>query len=188
MFACRFIVVHAHFIAYVNTLKQSLSFMISLQKLHAHFHVCLVVLICKLLWHQPCTNSVMSEVLMDYGICKSTADVQLFSYINDSNLSVLLNQNINLFNIVHCLWSDGLNSLHQWHLWGLSTHWYTFLCIILYCVHILLWISEGFTPLTTKNEWQHVSQQWCNPKVDLTCLHYNCTNVTECNIATPWHA
>jgi hypothetical protein len=37
---------------------------------------------------------------VDDGICVSTADVQLIDCISDSNLSVVLNQSINLFNIL----------------------------------------------------------------------------------------
>jgi len=38
---------------------------------------------------------------LDDGIRRFTADVQLVGYITDSNPSLLLNQNINSFNIVH---------------------------------------------------------------------------------------
>jgi len=79
-------------------------------KIAACLYTCPFVLICKLFWHPPCTNFVIPEVLMDDGICRSTAAVQLVSYICDSNLSVLLNHS-NLFNTVCCLWSDGLTSL-----------------------------------------------------------------------------
>jgi hypothetical protein len=67
-------------------------------------------------------------------------------------------------------------------LWTLSTHWYTFLCIIQfspYCANISLRISEGFTPSKTK--WQYDAQQWCNSKAESTCLHYKCMSFTECN-------
>jgi hypothetical protein len=40
-------------------------------------------------------------------------------------------------------------------LWNLSTHWYTFLCLIQfspYCANILLWLSESFTPSDCKNQ------------------------------------
>jgi hypothetical protein len=95
MFACRFIVV-----------QESLSiFKISLQKVHARVHTCPSALICKLLWHPPCTNFVISKVLEDDGICRSTADVQLVGCISDSNQSVLLNQSINSFNTVRHSWS-----------------------------------------------------------------------------------
>jgi hypothetical protein len=43
-----------------------------------HFHKCPYVLICKL--HPPCTNIAITEVLVDDGICRSKADVQLFTY------------------------------------------------------------------------------------------------------------
>jgi len=57
-----------------------------------------------------------SEVLADDGMCKSTADVQLVSYVSDSNLSVLLKQTITLFNTVQCSWLDSWSNLHQWYL------------------------------------------------------------------------
>jgi hypothetical protein len=86
LFACKFIVVNPSIITCDNPLQESLFllllffFMVSLQILHAHFHTCPFVLICKLLWHPPCTNFVIP------GIC--TADVQLAGYITDSNLSL----------------------------------------------------------------------------------------------------
>jgi len=88
-----------------NLLQENLSFLILLQKLHVLFLTCLFVLICKLLWHWPCTHFVIPEVLVDDGICVSTADVQLIDCISDSNLSVVLNQSINLFNILCHLWN-----------------------------------------------------------------------------------
>lgn len=82
-FAGRFIVVPSCCITYDSLLQRSLSFMILLQKLHACFHSYLFVLICKLLWHAPCTNFAAPRVVMDDGICMSIADVQLLSYISD---------------------------------------------------------------------------------------------------------
>jgi len=54
----------------------------------------------KLLWHPPFTNVVRPKALVDDGICRSTADDQLISYISDSNPTVLLKQSLNEFNIV----------------------------------------------------------------------------------------
>jgi hypothetical protein len=56
--------------------------------------------ICKLLWHPPCMNFVIPNVLVDDGTCKSTFDIRLVGYIIDNNLCVLLNQCINSFNTV----------------------------------------------------------------------------------------
>jgi len=100
-FSSRCIEVHPCFIDYDSPLEESLSFMVSLQKLHAHFHMYPFVLICKLLWHLPSTNFVIPKALMDDRVCRSTADVQLVSCISDSNLFVFLNQSINSFNTVH---------------------------------------------------------------------------------------
>jgi len=119
--------------------------------------MCLFVLICMLLWHPPCTKFVIPKVLMDEGICRSTADVQLVGYISDNNLSVHLTQSINSdYDVYHswCGWTSGQSSSMTFvlPLWNLSTHWYTFLCIIqfsLFCANILLWISEGLPLLTT---------------------------------------
>jgi hypothetical protein len=66
------------FITCDNLLKESLSFFtILLQLLQACFHACLFVLICKQLWHPPCTNFVIPKVLVDDGTGKSTDDIQL---------------------------------------------------------------------------------------------------------------
>jgi len=97
-FVCRFRVMHPCFTTCDSTLQESLSFFtVSLQKLHAHFHICPFVLICMLLLHPPHTNFVMQEVLVDNGISRSTIDVQLVGHISDSNLSVPLNQSLDLF-------------------------------------------------------------------------------------------
>jgi hypothetical protein len=86
-FACRFIVVHPCFITCDNSLQESLS-MISLQKLHAlSMHACL----CS---SASCFGTHLTQILLipkvlvDDGICRSTADVQFVGYISDSNLSV----------------------------------------------------------------------------------------------------
>jgi len=80
--ACRFIVVHPCFIMCDNPLQESLSLsMILLQKLYAYFHGYPFVLLHELLQHPPCTDSVITKVLMDDGIYRSTADVQLVSCI-----------------------------------------------------------------------------------------------------------
>jgi hypothetical protein len=83
-FAGRFIVVHSCLITSDSLLQKSFSFMVLLQKLHACFHLYLFVLICKLLWHAPCTDFAVPKVVMDDGICISIADVQLLSYISDT--------------------------------------------------------------------------------------------------------
>jgi len=137
--------------------------------------MCLFVLICMLLWQPPCTKFVIPKVLRNDGICRSTADVKLFGYISDINMSVLLTQSINSVNIVyHSLsgWTSGQSSsvIVVQPLWHLSTHWYTFLCIIqfsLYCANILLWISEGFTPC------DHISQ-----------MRENCSTVVQSRSGT----
>jgi len=47
---------------------------------------------------------LIPEVLLDYGIRRPTAHVQLFGYVSDSNPSVLLDQSINSSNIVRRSW------------------------------------------------------------------------------------
>jgi len=77
MFACRFVVVKSCSIPCDNPLQQSLSFFtVSLQKLHASLHVCLFVLIYKLLWHPSSKNFLTHEVLTEY------TDPQLMSALS----------------------------------------------------------------------------------------------------------
>jgi len=76
-------VVNPCFISCNHPLQESFPFTIFL----AYFHICLFVFICKLPLLPPCTNFVIPGVLVNDGICSSTADVQLISYISDSNLS-----------------------------------------------------------------------------------------------------
>jgi len=127
-------------------------FTIMLQEMHTCFHVCLFVLTFKLLWNPSFTNFVISKVLMDDGICGYTADVQLVSYISDSNL----------FSSIRELSCWTLSTIHKvvrqpdqssstmifLPLLNLYTHWYTYLCVIQIspnCANILLCIWEGFT-------------------------------------------
>jgi len=91
-FASRFIVVHPSSLMTISCRKASPSSWYCYKN-------------CMLLWHPPCTNSVILKVLVDDGICGSTPDVQLVRCISDSNPSVLLNQGINSFNTVCHLWS-----------------------------------------------------------------------------------
>jgi hypothetical protein len=84
-------------------------------------------------------------------------------------------------------WSDSLSGIHQWH-W--FCHSGTFLPTGTFFLHIqFLQIvltffcnSQRVLPLlTTKIEWQHIVQQGCNWKVELMCLHYDCTSFDTCN-------
>jgi len=171
--------VHPYFKTCDSPLHASLSFTISLQKLHAHFHTCPFMLIHELLWHSSCTNIVIPKILMDNRICRSTADVQLFSCITDSNTSVLLNQSINSLNIVcHC---EVVGQPKQpssvtlvLPLWNFSTHWYPVLCIVqfsTYCANISSVNFGGFYPLRPQE--LNDSTLWCNPEVEPTHLHYD---------------
>jgi hypothetical protein len=135
--------------------------MVLLQKLHIHFHVCLFVLICKLLWHPPCLNFVIPEVLMDdVIICRFTADGQLHGYISDRNLSFLSNQSINSFSIVFHSWSGQIAwvvfisyafsaTLESFHL---LVH--LPLCNTVFSIlyEHFLWIVEVFTPSGHKTQ------------------------------------
>jgi len=140
------------------------------------------VLISKLLWHLPCTNFLVPEVLVGDGVCRSISE--LVNYISDRNPSVLLNHCINLFSIVYHLWSGWTSSsaILILPLWNFSTQWCTFLCVIqfsAYYENILLCILEVCTPSDYEN-WK-TAQQWCNLKAELTCLHFDCPSFTECN-------
>jgi hypothetical protein len=53
----------------------------SLQKVHA----CPFVIICKLMWHLPLTNSVIFEVRVDDGTCSLVADVELTGCVSEIN-------------------------------------------------------------------------------------------------------
>jgi hypothetical protein len=90
-------------------------------------------------------------VLVDDRICRSMAHIQLFSCISDSNPSVLLNHSINLITIVCCCelvgqpnWSSLLMPVLL--LWNLSTHWYTFLCIM----HNTVFASDHKNQMTAR--------------------------------------
>jgi hypothetical protein len=183
------------FISCDSLLQDSLSlFTTTLQNLHVSMRF-RFVLICKLVWHPPCTNFVILDVLVGDGICRSTDDVQLIGYISDRNLSAPLNQIINFFNAVICEVIGRLklssSTIVFLPLQTLFTHWYTFLYVVqfsLCCESILLWISEGFTPFDHKNRMTACCpRQWCNPEAELTCLHYDCKSFGVRN-GYPWHA
>jgi hypothetical protein len=82
---------------------------------------------------------------VDDGLCRSTADVQLFNYISNSNPSILLNQSINLF-IMSAIYEvvgqpeQSSSTLLALPLLNLSALWYTFLYVIQFpvcCANIL---------------------------------------------------
>jgi len=98
VFPCRFTVMHQCFNACDNPQKENLSFFtISLQKLHAHFHTCSFMFICKLLWHPPYLKSLW---IIKY------ADLQLMSNlaVSVTITCMVLNQSINWFSIFCHLW------------------------------------------------------------------------------------
>lgn len=149
--------------------KKSL-FVIWLQKLHAHFYACLCMLICKLLWHPPCTNSVTPEI---HSWCPI----------------------YQLFNIIcHFVkWSDNPSRLHQQCLFchfgtfpptGTPSLTYHF---IPYCAEhssVKLWPFYPFWPQKSQcstllnndtiQKWsQHIYTitAWASPKVTATLYH-----------------
>jgi len=140
MFACWFITVNLCSITCDNPLWESLSyFTISLQKLNACFHACPFVLICKVFWCPPCTDFVIPEVLMDDGISRST----LMSNLSAISVTVihlsswtreLTHSTMYVINEVVRLpkWSSLMTPVLP--LWNSSTHWYTFLCILVFPV------------------------------------------------------
>jgi len=180
-FACRFILVHPHFITCDNPLQESLSFMISQQKLHAYFLACPFVHICKLLWHPPCTTFVIPKVLVDDGIYRSTADIQLVRYISESNPSSWTRTLT--WSILYAL--HEVVDLPKWSslmmlvlpIWNLSSHWYTFLHIVL----IFFCESWRHLPCDHKNQMTAHCLTVVHLKAELTCVHYDCTSFVECN-------
>jgi len=140
MVACRFIVVNPHFIAYDNPLQESLSFFtILLQKLQAQFHPCPLLLICKLFWHPPNTNFVIPEFLVGDRTRRFTADVQLVSYISDSNplsswIRTLNRSTLSAMCEVVRWPEQSSSAMLVLPLQNLSTHWYTFLCITVFSI------------------------------------------------------
>jgi len=137
--ACRFIVVHPCFTACDDLLQESLSFTVLLQTLHACFQACLFVLICKLIWHPPYINFLWhprSSWMMVY------ADSQVMS--NFLALSVTV---IHLYSQTRVLTHSTLSTICKvvrqpkqlsttpvLPFSHLSTPWYTFLCIIVFCI------------------------------------------------------
>jgi hypothetical protein len=63
-FPCMFIMVYPHFVTCENSLQGTHFLHITDKTQHTHFHRCLSVLICKLLWHPPCTYFVIPKVLV----------------------------------------------------------------------------------------------------------------------------
>jgi hypothetical protein len=97
-----------------------------------------------------------------------------------------MNHSINSFNIACHLWSQSKWSSLMLVLpfWTLSTHWYTFFCVIQffsYCINFFCESGRVLPPWTTKIKWQHNAQWKCSLKAELTCLHYDCTSFTEHN-------
>jgi len=160
-----------------HSIAGSLS-MVLLQKLHESFHACSFLLICKLLWHPPCTNFVTPEVLVIDEVCRSIADVQLVYRVLPYST----------FSSVHEMvgWSEQSSStILDVPLHYLSIHWCTFLCVIqfsLYCANILLWILEGFTPSGHKNQMTACCSTVVQSEIeaDMFTLWF-CISFTGCN-------
>jgi hypothetical protein len=162
-FACRFIVVHPCFIVCDNMSQDSLSFMTSLQKFQANFHVCPFVFIGKLLWHFGTHLAQIVWYQRSLWMIEC-ADPQLMSNLLATSVTVLCLSSwtraltCSIFTAFHEVvrWPKQSSSMVLvLPLWNLFTHWYTFLCVIQffpYYANILLWISEGFTPYDHINE------------------------------------
>jgi hypothetical protein len=127
------------------------------------------------------------EVLMDDGICRSTAVVQLVGCISDNNPSVLLNQSIYSLNTVCRSWSGRMAravsindacsaTLEPFHPLVHLLHNTLHFVLTFFCDS---W--RVLSPLNTKIKWQHIAQQWRNPKPESTCWHYDWTSFTEPN-------
>lgn len=94
--------------------------------------VCPCVVIHKLFWHTTSTNSGLSSAVANAGTCICNV-----GYICGSNLSLLLNQNINSFNNPYSVtWSkaravftkDAFSAIK-----AISTCWHTSLCVMQLC-------------------------------------------------------
>jgi len=129
------------------------------KKSHAHFHAFLFVLICKLLWHPPCTTLCYprSSWIVEQ------AGPQLMSSLSAMSVTVICLSSWNraltrstLPAVREVVGSPERSSSTVLVLifWNISTHWYTFLRLVqfsLYRVNFLLFISKGFIPSHRNN-------------------------------------
>lgn len=153
--------------------------MISLQKMQAlSMQACLYSSVSCVHTHLV-QISLISMILMDDRICRSTVDVRFVGYISGRKLSVLLNKRINLLNIVYHSWSGQMT----WAVFISNTcsatleSFHPFVHLPLHNIflhNLLIFLYESWKvlpPPTTKIIWQHVAQ----------CLHYDYISFTECN-------
>jgi len=121
--------------------------------LHECFHMCPFVLICKLLWHPPCTNFVIPEVV-------GCADPQVMSNLLAISLAVIC-----MTSWTRALTHSTLSTIHEvvtqpeWSSPTMIEHFHTFIHLPLHnkvfsilCKHSSVNLG-GYSPLpTTKNK------------------------------------
>ena len=102
-FALRIIVMHPCLVAGDNSFQDTRVFFILSNELGRNLHTLSLVHNSKLLGNPPCADFPVSQIIMQYGICGSTADIQMCIHFRHRYLSVFSNHGICPVNVVLCV-------------------------------------------------------------------------------------
>ena len=101
-FALRIIVMHTSFVAGDNYFQYTRIFFKQSNKLGRNLHALSFVHNSKLLGNPPCADFPVSQIIMQYGICGSIADIQMCSHFRNRYPSVFSNHGICPVDVVLC--------------------------------------------------------------------------------------
>jgi len=101
-FALWIIVMHPCLVAGDNSFQDTRIFFIPSNKLGRNLHALLLVHNSKLLGNPPCAEFPVSQIIMQYGICGSIADIQMCSHFRHRYTSVFSNRGVCPVDVVLC--------------------------------------------------------------------------------------
>ena len=102
-FALRIIVMHPCLVAGDNSFQDIRIFFIPSNELGRKLHALSLVNNSKLLGNPPCAEFPLSQIIMQYGICGSIADIQMCSHFRHRYPSVFSNHGICPVDVLLCV-------------------------------------------------------------------------------------
>ena len=93
-FALRIIVMHPCLVASESSFQDTRIFFIPSNEMGRNLHALSFVHNSKLLGNPPCTDFPVSQIIMQYGTCRSIADIQMCSHFRHRYPSVFSNHGI----------------------------------------------------------------------------------------------
>ena len=113
-FALRIIVMHPCLVAGDSSFQDTGIFFIPFKKLGHNLHALSLLHNSKLLGNPPCADFAVSQIITQYGICGSNADIQMCSHFRHRYPSVFSNHGIDCrCGLVCAMLMTDQNDLHQ---------------------------------------------------------------------------